>query len=78
MKPNLWFVMNAFKKEDSVARNKVVALAAGNYTDPNPSRTKMIAEKKVKLKAAICNYHSMVIKNWLNRMSTFYESYRSI
>ena len=54
-------------------RTKLLPIVAGNYTDPNPSRTKMIAEKKVKLKAAICKYHSILIKDWLNRMSTFYE-----
>ena len=42
------------KRRTLLQGTKLLPIVAGNYTDPNPSRTKMIAEKKVKLKAAIC------------------------
>ena len=75
MKPSLWVVMGAFKKEDSAARAKVFQVAAGEYVEPNPSRTKCYEERKEKLAQAVNNYNNMLLKDWLNLIISFYDAY---
>ena len=75
MKHSLWVVMGAFKKEDSAARAKVFKAAAGEYVDPNPSRTKCYEERKEKLAQAVNNYNNMLLKDWLNLIISFYDAY---
>ena len=70
---NIWSVMDALKKEDSLSRSKVIASALGNYTDPNPSRTKRIQAKKKRLNSCVEQYSSMLMEDWLNMMSSIYE-----
>ena len=74
MKPSLWVVIEAFKKEDSAARAKVVQAAAGNYVDPNPSRTKRYEERKEKLALAVESFNTMLLEDWLNVIISFYDA----
>ena len=39
MKPNVFVVVEAFRKEDGLARARVIEAANGSYVDPNPGRT---------------------------------------
>ena len=48
MKPNLYGVMEAFRKEDSLARAKVIEAASGRYVDPNPARTERYQQRKIR------------------------------
>ena len=72
-KGNLWSVMNTLKKEDGLARGKLVSSASGTYTDPNPSRTKKIAKSKARLSLVVKKYSSMLLDNWLDVMASLYE-----
>lgn len=73
MKPNLWAVMESFKKEDGLARSKVMASATGNTSDQNPGRTKKIADKRSKLSNAVGRYSTMLLDDWLDMMGVFYD-----
>ena len=73
MKPNLWSVMESLKKEDDLARGKVMASATGNTSDQNPGRTKKIADKRSKLSNAVGRYSTMVLDDWLDMMGVFYD-----
>ena len=73
MKANIWKVMDALQKEDCLSRTKVIASASGTYTDPNPSRTKSIKQKKKQLSSSVRKYHSMLLGEWMNMMSSIYE-----
>ena len=70
---NIWSIIDALKKEDSLSRSKVISSASGNYTDPNPSRTNHIKAKKKRLSSCVRKYSSMLLDDWLDMMSSIYE-----
>ena len=73
MKPNLYGVMEAFRKEDSLARAKVIEAASGRYVDPNPARTERYQQRKVRMATAVEAYSSLSLDDWLSSMIAFYD-----
>ena len=73
MKPSIWVVFDTFKKEDAMARSKLVASVTGNSTDPNPGRTKKIALGKEKLRKVVVSYEKVGLDDWMNTMTTLYQ-----
>ena len=66
MKPNLYGVMEAFRKEDSLARAKVIEAA-------NPARTERYQQRKIRMATAVYAYSSLSLDDWLNSMIAFYD-----
>ena len=53
MKPNLWSVIDSFKREEAGARAKMVSFTTHDYVDPNPGRTAKRMAKREKLQTIL-------------------------
>jgi hypothetical protein len=62
MKPNLWSVIDFFK------RAKIVSFSTHSYSDPNPGRTAKSKAKREKLKAILGRFKELPIKDYMNML----------
>ena len=62
---NIWRIINGFKLEDSLARQKLQEEVAGRATDPNPSRTDRRSARHNSLKTAMENYDQTTCKEYM-------------
>ena len=74
MKPNVFVVVEAFRKEDGLARARVIEAANGSYVDPNPGRTAEIKKRKERMATAVRAYGELTLDDWLNTMIAFFDA----
>ena len=68
MKPNLWSVMDSFKREEAGARAKMVSFTNHNYVDPNPGRTAKRKAKREKLQTILGRFKELPIEDYMNML----------
>ena len=67
-KPNLWQTIDAFKREDSLANQKLTELLSGDYVDPNPGR-KLQSEARIeKIKNIMLSYNKDDLETYFKTM----------
>ena len=62
---NLYRVINAFKKEDSLARQKFHEIISGHISEPNPSRKDRKTCQMRQLKEALIHYNKENLKEFM-------------
>ena len=72
-KPNIWSLVNMFKKEEAGTRAKYGAVMSSNWTDPNPGRTRRTEERKQKLKDLVERFNRMSVKDYMEAVAGFYN-----
>ena len=75
MKPSIWTVIEQFRKEEALARQKILGSAGGNVTVPNTGRRAKVAERRVKMKGAVTQYTSLSFDDYLVIIIAFYNDY---
>ena len=68
MKPNLWSVIDSFKREEAGARAKIVSFSTHSYLDPNPGRTAKRKAKREKPKTILERFKELPIKDYMNML----------
>jgi hypothetical protein len=68
MKPNLWSVIDSFKREEAGARAKIVSFSTHDYVDPNPGRTAKRKAKREKLQTILGRFNELPIEDYMNML----------
>ena len=62
---NIWRVIQGFKTEDSLARQKLAEMVTGQNTEPNPSRADRRSARLQQLRTALGQYDRNTIKEFM-------------
>ena len=74
MKPSIWAVLAALRKEESLARAKLHSSAMGDNVENHPGRTKKREERATKLREILMKYEKVQMKEYLDLVASFYNS----
>ena len=73
MKPNLWTLLDAFKREEAGARAKMLSISCNTYTDPNPGRTAKRCERRSQLVSVLEKFGSVPLEDYMNMVAAHYN-----
>ena len=73
MKPSLWTLLDAFKREEAAARAKTLSISVNSYTDPNPGRTQMRKKKRERLKMVLEKFDRVPVDDYMNMIAAHYN-----
>ena len=72
-KPSVWTVLDTIKKEESLARYKIVASVQGSESDSHPGRTKKIKDADERLREVVGKYSSLPRDEYLSIVAAYYN-----
>ena len=73
MKPSIWKVLESLRKEEGLARAKIVSVNMGTWTDTHAGRTEKLKKKRDSLKSVVGKFGSVTIQKWMDMVIDFYH-----
>ena len=73
MKPNLWTLLDAFKREEAGARAKMLSISRNTHTDSNPGRTAKRRERRSQLVSVLEKFGSVPLEDYMNMVAAHYN-----
>ena len=73
MNPNIWVILNMFKREESLARTKIYTTALGTAATDHPARRKKVQEKREKLRRVLEQFDKVSVEDFMNMVIAHYN-----
>ena len=73
MNPNIWVILNMFKREESLARTKINSTALGTAAIDHPARRKKVQEKREKLRRVLEQFDKVSVEDFMNMVVAHYN-----